>query len=332
MAENIIFTEGSGLADSVFGKSYEPIKMLIEKKAEAFEQHSFIDDIYVRETSTHFAEKITSMTAMDGPSPVDEGGTYPIVGYAEGFSKTVEHVEWKNSFSITQKAMEDAKNLNLRTQPTAFVNGWKRVKETFGTQLLTGATASSIAFKGKKFDTTSSDGSALFAKDHPSKTSTKLKQSNLFSNGFSVDNLALIETQMQNAKDDEGNVLNVIPDTILIPNIASLKQSVFEAIGADKDPETSNNGMNYLFGRWTVIVNPYWIVSGADKPFIVFSSGYNRDNIGAVWYDRTPLVIKSYVDETTDNNIWKGRQRFGAGFNDWRAFAMGGVSGGTELA
>ena len=37
---NITFTEGSGLQDSIFGKSQEPIKMFLEKRGEAFEQAS----------------------------------------------------------------------------------------------------------------------------------------------------------------------------------------------------------------------------------------------------------------------------------------------------
>lgn len=332
MAANVIFTEGSGLNDSVFGKSYEPIKMLIEKKVEAFEQHNFIDDVFCKDTSKHFAEKISSMTAMDGPTPVEEGGTYPVVGNQEGYSKTIEHVEWKSAFQITEKAMEDGQVLNLRKQPTGFITSWERTKVNFGTKLLTEATATAITYRGRKFDTASADGVALFAKEHPSKTSAKLKQSNLYTNAFSVDALGLVETAMQNAKDDDGNILDVTPDTIIIPNDAALKKSVFAAIGADKDPATSNNGMNYQFGRWTVIVNPYWQAASGTSPWIVMSSRYNRDNIGAIWFDRTPLIIKSIVDEATDNNIWKGRQRFGAGFNDWRAFAMCGVSGGTTLA
>ena len=45
----IIFSEGSGVNDSIFGKSQFPIRMLIEKKAEAFENLSVIDKIFSME-------------------------------------------------------------------------------------------------------------------------------------------------------------------------------------------------------------------------------------------------------------------------------------------
>ena len=38
----ITFTEGSGLQDSIFGKSQAPIRMFLEKRGEAFEQQSML--------------------------------------------------------------------------------------------------------------------------------------------------------------------------------------------------------------------------------------------------------------------------------------------------
>ena len=46
---------------------------------------------------------------------------------------------------------------------------------------------------------------------------------------------------------------------------------------------------------------------------------------------RAPLDVRSYVDENTHANVWTGYARFGAGFNDWRFAACGGVTGGTQL-
>ena len=130
-----------------------------------------------------------------------------------------------------------------------------------------------------------------------------------------------------------GEVLDVAPDTILIPNDYKLKNAVFAAIGADRDPDTSNNGFNYQFGRWNVIVWPYltqYITAGT-SPWILLDSRYNNEYGGAVWLDRTSLEVRSRIDEGNDANVWSGYARFIAGFNDWRFAAAGGISGGTEL-
>ena len=39
---NITFSEGSGVNDSIFGKSQAPLRMLIEKRAESFEENSIL--------------------------------------------------------------------------------------------------------------------------------------------------------------------------------------------------------------------------------------------------------------------------------------------------
>lgn len=330
----IIFSEGSGLNESIYGKSQVAIKMFIEKKAEAYENASIVDKIFNMNTSKNFAEKITGMTSMNGFQPVGEGGAYPKDEMQEGYSKVLQHVTWKDSFALTEEMVEDAKLMNLRKKPAAFLAGYYRTRELFGASLLGGAIGgkSAITFRGTSFDVTANDGLALFNSAHTSITGGAT-QSNIFTNSFSNEALARVEAEMQNYKDDNGNILAVIPDTIIIPNDADLKMEVFAAIGADKDPNTANNGFNFTFGRWNVIVWSYlnqFITSGS-KPWVVMSSQYNEDYDGAVWYDRVKLAVKSYIDENTDDNIWKGRARLSAGFNDWRAFALGGASSGTSL-
>ena len=60
----ITFTEGSGLQDSIFGKSQAPIRMFLEKRGESFEQMSVLKEVFNMETSNKFGEKMTTMTAF----------------------------------------------------------------------------------------------------------------------------------------------------------------------------------------------------------------------------------------------------------------------------
>ena len=334
---NITFTASSGLNDSIYGKSQAPIRMFLEKRAEAFEQASMLSKLFAQEKSTHFGEKFTSMTAMDGFLPVGENGGYPVDGMQEGYSKFLEHMTWKNSFSLSREIVEDSKLFDLKKKPSQFITSYYRTRERFGAAIYGSAlnSESTTAFGDKTFETTCADGKALFASDHPSKTGKGDAQNNIFSDVFSADALAAVEAAMQNFRGDNGEILNIAPDTILIPNYYKLKKDVFAAIGADKDPATANNAFNYVFGRWTVIVwpylNQYISASAATLPWVLLDSEYNKENGGALWLDRTPLDVRSRVDDGTDANVWQGYSRFTAGFNDWRFAAVGGITGGTEL-
>lgn len=331
----MIFSKASGVNDSFFGKSQEPIRLMMEKDIEAFENESALPKIFKEVKSNNFAEKFTSKTSLKNFEAVEEGGAYPKTDMQEGFSKVVEPVTWKQSFTVTKEMIEDNKILDIKNNALGFTQSFGRTKEMFGAALLMGAvTGTPATFGGQTFNVNSADGVALFSKVHPSVVDESKKQSNIFKDGFSVDALSALECKMNDFKDDNGYVLSVAPDTIVIPNDYELKTAVFAAVGADKDPNTANNGFNYQFGRWNIIVwnqlNPL-VTSTNPKPFILLDSKYNDRAGGAVWVNRVALEVKSHIDDNNDNNVFKGRARFTAGFNNWRALAIGGISTGDAL-
>lgn len=331
---NIIFSESSGLADSVYGKCQAPIRMFLEKRGEAFEQASVLKRLFCMENTKNFGDMMTTMTAMDSFEPVGEMGRYPETGMREGYQKMLTQETWKSSFTVSKEMMEDAKTMDMKKQPAAFMASYNRTRELFGAALYAGAIQelTEVTYAGKSFDIAAADGGAVFHKSHAPKVAGSA-QCNIFKDAFSADALGKLETAMHLFRGDNDEILDVSPDTILIPEIASLKKNVFAAIGADKDPVTANNAFNYQYGRWTVIVWPYlnkYITAGT-APWILLDSRYNENYGGAVWHDRIKLEVRSTVDEETDANVWRGRSRFNATFNDWRFAALAGVSTGNAL-
>ena len=332
----ITISEASGLNKSIYGDCQYPIRMFLEQRTEAFDQNSLLKDLFLMGTSDNFGDMLATMTAMEGFQPVGENGAYPNDSFQEGFSKSLIYETWKNSFQITQEMIEDAKLMDLKKQPAAFMTSYERTRELFGAAIYAAflSGAGSMKFRGKVFDTKGADGRPICDKTHPAKVKGA-NQSNCFSNTFSAVNLGKVETAMQNFKGDNGEILAVKPDTILIPNDAAMKNAVFEAIGADKNPVNANNAFNYQYGRWNVIIWPYlnqFLTEGGDPVWALIDSTYNNEYGGAVWNDRVTLSVRSTIDENTDANVWRGRARFNATGNDWRFIAVGGVTGGTSLS
>lgn len=332
---NIEFTEASGLNDSIYGKCQTPIKMFIEKQGELVEQRSLLKEVFFVGTSENFADTYTGMTAMEGFKPVGESGAYPRDGMQESFRKTIIYHTWKDSFSISKEIMEDSKMMDLRKKPEHFMTGYKRTREKFGAALYGAALqqAKEVNFYGQKFDTTCNDGQPLFSKSHQSIKDEKYKQCNVFSDEFSAKALGKMETKMQNFCGDAGELLEVAPTTILIPNDADLKEAVFAAIGADKNPVNSDNAFNYVYGRWRIVVWNYLnaYIKAGKKPWILLDPDFSEQYGGAIWNDRVQLEVRSAIDDNTDANVWYGRSRFNAGFNNWRFAAAGGIDGGETL-
>ena len=332
---NIIFSEASGLNDSIYGNCQAPIRMFIEQRGEDHEQNSILKELFLMGTSDNFADLLSSMTAMEGFKPVGENGAYPVDGMQVGYEKLLRYKTWKDSFAISKEMIEDSKLMDLRKKPEAFMTSYERTRELLGAAMFAQAALGNKSFKFRDdtFDTTGADGECLFSTKHKPKVKGAV-QSNMFSDEFSVDALDRAESRMQLFKGDNDEILQVAPDTILIPNDPDLKRAVFAAVGADKDPVTANNGFNYQFGRWNIIVWSYLnhYLPAGKKPWILLDSKYNQTYGGAVWNDRVQLEVNSYIDNGTDANVWNGRSRFNAVFNDFRFASVGGVEGGTALA
>lgn len=331
---NIVFSEGSGLNDSVYGNCQAPIRMFIEQRGEQFEQTSVLKNLFLMGKSENYGDLLTTMTAMSGFNPVGENGAYPTDGMQEGYKKLLVYDTWKDSFRISAEIIEDSKLLDLRARPAAFMTSYGRTREMFGAALFGGALNgnNAVSYRGKTFDLKAADGKSLFHTGHTAKVKGA-NQCNCFSDAFSADALGKLETKMHLFRGDNDEILDVAPDTIVIPEDADLKKAVFAAIGADKDPITANNAFNYQYGRWNVIVWSYLnqFITGGTAPWMLLDSKYNETYGGAVWNDRIELAVRSTIDENTDANVWRGRSRFNAAFNDWRFAAAGGMSGGNSL-
>ena len=333
---SIVISISSRVVDSIYGNSQAPIRSYVMKRAEAFEQESLLPKLFRMENSRHWAEQYGSETAMENFVPVGEGGSYPLTGFEESFQKTLVNETWKQSFAITRELVDDAQLGKMKQRANKLMTSYYRTREMFGRSLYAGGLlGTEVQIGGKKFSTASADGKKLFATNHVAKVKGN-QQSNAFAGDFSAANLDAVETMMQNTKGDNGELLAIAPDTILIPNDAALKRKVFTVVGADKDPDSGDNGFNFQFGRWNVIVDPYLTMAlqqlgVATAPWILLDSKFIQENDGAIWQDRVKLELSSEIDDNNDNNKWKGYARFTGGFVDWRFAAAGGVTGGTAL-
>ena len=328
------FDLSGGMADAVFGKCQNPIKMFIEKRGEEFEKKSMLPVLFKMDTVDSYGAEIHSMGSMGDFEPVPSNGAYPMDSFEEGYAKFLKAVTWKKQFSISAEAMEDGNMMDLKAQPEKFMTAYERGREKFGARISAGAMSlqSKVTVGKRQFDILGADGLPIFHQEHVNKHDVG-KQCNLFSDEFSVEALDAVESEMHLFADDRSETLDVEPDTILIAEDPVLKRKVFEAIGSDKDPATSENAYNYQYGRWNVIVWPYlnrFLAKGL-KPWMVLDSKYNQTYGGAVWHDRLKLYVKSYIDNGTDANVWGGRARYNATFYDWRFAALGGMAGGKAL-
>ena len=166
----IIFSEGSGVNDSVFGRSQDPIKAVIEENVEAFKEMSMIDKIFYMDKSSNFAEKYSQETSLGDFKDVGENGAYPVTSMQEGYEKTITPTTWKNKFEVTAEMLEDSRYGKIKSKANIFATSFNRTREKFAASMLAGGISTTTTISGKKYDTTTADGVALFSQSHPSIT------------------------------------------------------------------------------------------------------------------------------------------------------------------
>jgi len=278
---------------------------------------------------------------IGGFEQISEGGVPKISERMEGYKKFVENFNYANSFVVTRNAIEDNKISGAINGLTLMMRNYWLSRNHEAGAFLVNAVNGTDTYKGKKMDITSADGLTLFNTAHTSKVSGVATQSNKYagisgeqSNGiyFSSELLAAAETIMQNIKDDNGEIAGIAPDTIIIPNDATLKRQVFGVLGADKVPESDINAFNYLCGRYNVIVSQELNALANDHVFFLLDSNYNSVVDGLIYQNREALRVRAYTEEKTENIVFAGADRHCYSAIDWREIMAFNVTGGTSIS
>ena len=351
----IIYNIEEAIKNSAFNVLQEPIKMILDNQKEAYEQNSIISKFFVMKTTDRYMEEYRSQTSMDGFKPTEDMEVAPISDFEESYFQQFTFQIWTNSFVISKQTMEDGKLMDVDMKANAFIKGYNRTREQYAVAMIgaalgnTGNTYEDLkitAKSGKGMDTVTGDiegeRQQYFHGQHktvqlrdgrPQITqSNKFTATLNFTDGVTpdleekvLDVLGQVESIMATYKDDKGNITPVEVDTIFVGQNYRLIDILTRGLKSKYGASMDGNGINTQYGKYKLVVSPY--LSGidgfkdADNGIILASSSRNREGLGAVWFDRKPLEVRSYKDDKTEANVWAGRARWGAGFGDFRAMS-----------
>lgn len=330
----VIFSKSSGAANDYWNEWADMIQMKMkDTDNEKNNDDELVNALFNVKKSKRFGEKIAGLSTFGNFEAVDEGAEAPADTLKETEPKLITHSEFKKLFEVTKTMKEDLQFDIVGTKAAAYVRAYKRSRAEFASAALTSA-AKTFTYGSKTgLDSTTADGLALFDKAHTGLTGVAT-QSNVFTNAFGNDDAMLnrLANIGMNFKNATGHVMGYTFDTLIVPgNAYRLITLGKKIINSDQQVGSSFNDVNVNKGIWKLVVDHHWQVADGTEPYIIMSSQANKDLMGSMFYDRTPLEIEQDVDVRTQNLISSGRGRFSAGFGDWRHIIMGGAAAGTEL-
>lgn len=269
-----------------------------------FEKHmkqmkDYIPELFSVETSSKAAEHVLGVGSI---GEMDEwNGSVSYEDFNKGYKKTFTHIKYSKGIQIERELVEDDQYAEIR----------KRVKmlsrSVYFTRQNHAASVFNNAFSGGYVG---ADSVALCSASHPNSPSDSSVQSNAGSTALSADAVDATSVLMQAWKDDKGNLLNVLPDTLLVP--PALGKTARIIAETDEEPFTTDHGINIYKGALNVIILPF--LSDANNWFMLDSS---RARECLMWFDRRKAEFANETDFNTEMARYKAITRFSYGWADW---------------
>ncbi len=325
----IIYSKSAGVNNAQIGKLETPLKIVIEHESDLLTKQGGIRDwLFNVEKSNKFAETIVGGNEFDTFKATAEGGKAELDGMQETFKKYIEHIQFMKEFIITAEMMEDANYgvaADAKRRAENFTRAYYKTQHKICSAALANAAdeLKSMTFSNALVDLTVQHDEALFATNHKVGVTGK-EQSNIFSsaNFTSADaieeSIAEASVEFRNMKDENGEPLGYIADTIILPgNVAKTEHLFKKVFGTEQaNGGSSSNYINTQYGNWNIVVLPTWQTT--EEKAIIMSSEANKHLSGNMFFNRIPLTINNWVDNSSGNYHWAGRCRFGVGFGSYK--------------
>jgi len=306
-------------------------------------QRNKYDDIVTALTmekkSSRWGEKSIVMGGLGDFQVKAEGQNATQDEFSQGYEKFVQHATFALEVQISKELKDDNMLDDAKQKVINMVQAYKRTRAKLATAAITSAVGATtnITFNGATIDVTTGDGKALFSEDHILKNTNGYTQGNYFNDllGSNTSVLNKAANKMRNFRDDRGEVLGFLADTIIVPgNDPEYEDFVKRVIGSDGEVGSDHNDVNTQRGKWKLVVDPLWTpeISATNHPIIIYSSEALKALQGAKFYDRTALDVENDVDVHSRNLTYNGFARMSITFPNWRHVMMIGASAaGTSL-
>lgn len=226
--------------------------------------------------------------------------------FDQGYKTTFTHTEFARGFKVERKLVDDDLYSIINARPAGLALAATRKREKDAASVFNNA-----------FDATnyahSTEGQSLCDGAHPaSPANTATTQSNSGTSALSRDEIISTRQLMRSYKDDRGELIQVMPDTLLVP--PELEDEAYVIVNTQQKPGSADNDVNFVNGMGLrVVVWDY--LTDANNWFLI-DSQLAKQHLW--WFDRVPIEFA--IDPASDYQLearYRGYMRYSYGWSDW---------------
>lgn len=269
------------------------------------EEPQMMPKIFNVMTSDRDSEVHSATTGFGRMNETSELGALDYEDPVKMFRTTYTHLKYTKGFKVSQELVEDDQHNVISQMPRALAKSVVYTTEYWAASVFNNGFSTSYTSYG--------DGKPLFSTLH-TRADGGTAQSNASSTGIvlSEPNLETLRLQLEQAKNDKGQTVAFMPDTLVVP--LALRKTANIITDSSLRPGTANNDVNIYEGMFKVMAWHY--LTSSTAWFLADSRNHQLN-----WFWRVRPEFKSDFNFDADAALYKVRIRFSFGWSDWRGVA-----------
>lgn len=224
----------------------------------------------------------------------------------QGYKTTFTHVEFARGFKVERKLVDDDLYNIINARPRGLALSAMRKREKDAADIFNNAFDTGTANLG-------ADSQSLCDGAHPhSPANTASTQSNSGTSALSRTSIIATRQLMRAFTDDRGELIQVKPDTLLVP--PELEDEAYVEARTPQKTGSGDNDLSFVNSLGLKVI-AWDYLTDANNWFLIDSE---MAKFHLKWYDRIPLEFA--MDPTSDFTLearFRGYMRYSLGWNDW---------------
>ena len=263
------------------------------------------------ETSTRYEEQYQGMGAM-GLVPTFDG-TVPYTDFDAGYRVDIRNYEFALGMQVERRLVDDDQFNQIKRRASNMADAFNITIETDAAQVfINGFTDDGTNRMGAS--TNGADAVGLLSAAHPySPANSGTTQSNEGTLALTIDNLDTPRQNMRNFTDDQGQLLGVNPDMLLVPPELERTATQLVSERAIYEPNSAQYDVNMFSGRFRPVV---WDRLTDSNAWFLIDSTLMRQHLIWQWRIRPEFAQAEDFDGLTAK--FRGYMRYGIGWTDWK--------------
>ena len=259
---------------------------------------SMIPLLFNTVSSKKAAEHDTSYGAL-GTSGwnFEDSDTVQYGDFNQGYKVTATHVEFARGIQIKRKLYDDEQYGVMAKAARILADSAFSQREKAAAGVFINAFTDS-GTTGEGFPIAGYDSVGLCSAAHPYSEYDSTAQNNESTLSLTKANVAATRQAMMAFTDDKGDLINIVPDVLLVP--PELEDDALVIVKSTQDPASANNAINPQAGRFQVVV---WNYLTDSNSWFTIDKGTMKEHL--IWYNRIPLEFKQ--EENFDSIVAKYR-------------------------